>query len=174
MQNWGKEGGDEIWDPVPTSFEISFRLAAISNYSRNTSKCDSETQLTFPLIFPTNWLILKKSGKTNKVRSYIYSGQGTSVPRTVQVAKGSKAWNMRPTTVHWQRRLSKWAFKGKADQHSSHTFYLSFFLHRQNFWRIKFTPKNRVNYDKIHSKLPIFCVITAKYTVDCQFFALNL
>ena len=23
-----------------------------------------------------------------------------------------------------------------------HTFYLSFFLHRQNFWRIKFTPKN--------------------------------
>ena len=29
-------------------------------------------------------------------------------------------------------------------------------------------------YGKIHSKLPIFCVITAKYTVDCQFFALNL
>ena len=23
-----------------------------------------------------------------------------------------------------------------------HTSYLSFFLHRQNFWRIKFTPKN--------------------------------
>ena len=35
-----------------------------------------------------------------------------------------------------------------------------FFLHEQNFWRIKFTPKKRVNYDKIHSKLPIFCVIT--------------
>ena len=49
-----------------------------------------------------------------------------------------------------------------------------FFLHRQNFGRIKFTPKKRVNYDKIHSKLPIFCVITAKYTVNCQFFALNL
>merc|ERR1712004_791006 len=30
------------------------------------------------------------------------------------------------------------------------------FLHRQNFWRIKFTQKKRVNYDKIHSKLPIF------------------
>ena len=29
-------------------------------------------------------------------------------------------------------------------------------------------------YGKIHSKLPIFCVITAKYTVNCQFFALNL
>ena len=43
----------------------------------------------------------------------------------------------------------------KPDQ--GHTFYLSFFLHRQNFWRIKFTPKKRVNYDKIHSKLPIFC-----------------
>ena len=49
-----------------------------------------------------------------------------------------------------------------------------FFLHEQNFWRIKFTPKKRVNYDKIHSKLPIFCVITAKYTVNCQIFALNL
>ena len=30
------------------------------------------------------------------------------------------------------------------------------FLHEQNFWRIKFTPKKRVNYDKIHRKLPIF------------------
>ena len=47
------------------------------------------------------------------------------------------------------------------------------FLHEQNFWRIRFTPKKRVNYDKIHSKLPIFCVITAKYTVNFQFFALN-
>ena len=36
------------------------------------------------------------------------------------------------------------------------------FLHEQNFWRIKFTPKKRVNYGKIHSNLPIFCVITAK------------
>ena len=70
----------------------------------------------------------------------------------------------------------------------AHTSYLSFFLHEQNFWRIKFTPKKTrklrqntqkiVNfvryYGKIHSKLPIFCVITAKYTVNCQFFALNL
>ena len=55
-----------------------------------------------------------------------------------------------------------------------HTSYLSFFLHEQNFWRVKFTPKKRVNYDKIHSKVPIFCFITAKYTVNCQFFALNL
>ena len=31
-----------------------------------------------------------------------------------------------------------------------------------------------LNYDKIHSKLSIFCVITAKYTVNCQIFALNL
>ena len=49
-----------------------------------------------------------------------------------------------------------------------------FFLHGQNFWRIKFTLKKRVNYVKIHSKLPIVCVITAKYTVNYQFFALNL
>ena len=55
-----------------------------------------------------------------------------------------------------------------------HTSYLSFFLHEQNFWRIKFTPKKSVNYDKIHRKLPIFCIIMAKYTVNCQFFALNL
>ena len=44
------------------------------------------------------------------------------------------------------------------------------FLHRQNFWRIKFTPKKRVNYDKIHSKLPIFCVESVKiYTGQKQF-----
>ena len=56
---------------------------------------------------------------------------------------------------------------------NSSIWYLSFFLHELNFWRIKFTPKC-VNYDKIHRKLPIFCVITAKYTVNWQFFALNL
>jgi len=56
----------------------------------------------------------------------------------------------------------------------NHTSYLSSFLHEQNFWRINFTAKKPVNYGKIHSKLPIFCVITAKYTVNCQIFALNL
>ena len=42
------------------------------------------------------------------------------------------------------------------------TPYLIFviFLHRQNFWRIKFTPKN--------------AYITTIYTVNCQFYALNL
>ena len=39
-----------------------------------------------------------------------------------------------------------------------HTSYLSFCLHEQNFWIIKFTPKKRVNYDK--------------YTENCQYFAL--
>ena len=34
------------------------------------------------------------------------------------------------------------------------------FLHEQNFWRIKFTPKN--------------AYITTIYTVNCQFYALNL
>ena len=66
--------------------------------------------------------------------------------------------------------LNKWQFHSRIE----HTWYLSFFLHGQNFWRIEFTPKKRVNYDKIHNKLPIFCVIMAKYTVNCQFFALNL
>ena len=32
-----------------------------------------------------------------------------------------------------------------------HTLYLSFFLHRQNFWKIKFTRN-------LHSKLPIYTV----------------
>ena len=48
-----------------------------------------------------------------------------------------------------------------------------FFTHA-NFLENKIYTEKRVNYDKIHSKLPIFCVITAKYTVNCQFFALNL
>jgi len=39
---------------------------------------------------------------------------------------------------------------------------------------MKFYTQKCVNYDKIHSKLSIFCVITAKYTVNCQIFALNL
>ena len=38
-----------------------------------------------------------------------------------------------------------------------------FFLHEQNFWRIKFTPKKCVNYGKIHRKLPIFRVRYAEY-----------
>ena len=45
-----------------------------------------------------------------------------------------------------------------------HTSYLSFFLHEQNFWRIKFTPKKRINYGKIHSKLPIFRAKSVKFT----------
>ena len=79
------------------------------------------------------------------------------------------------------RRVSRWETEAveAAAAHNvatlhTHTSYLSFFLHEENFWRIKFTPKKRANYGKIHSKMPIFCVITAKYTVNCQFFALNL
>ena len=53
---------------------------------------------------------------------------------------------------------------------SFHNWYLSFFLHGQNFWRIKFTPKNSVNYDKIHSKLQIFRVKSVKiYTGQKKF-----
>ena len=65
-----------------------------------------------------------------------------------------------------------------------HTWYLSFFLHEQNFWRIKFTLKKtcklRQNtqkianflryYGKIHSKLPIFRVKSVKiYTGQKKF-----
>ena len=52
-------------------------------------------------------------------------------------------------TKAWRVNLSTWL----------HTWYLSFFLHEQNFWRIKFTPKKHVNYDKIHRKLPIFALL---------------
>ena len=43
---------------------------------------------------------------------------------------------------------------------SKHTWYLSFFLHGQNFWRKKFTPKN-ANFSRLICK-------------QRQFFALNL
>ena len=56
---------------------------------------------------------------------------------------------------------SHWSFKLHPHPAWIHTWYLSFFLHEQNFWRIKFTPKKRVNYDKV-----------TKYTVNCQFFVL--
>ena len=38
------------------------------------------------------------------------------------------------------------------------------FLHGQNFWRIKFTPKKRVNDDKMHRKLPIFFALLQQNT----------
>ena len=60
------------------------------------------------------------------------------------------------------------------------TTYLIFviFLHMQNFWRIKFTPKYTVNYcvllcitQQIHSKLPIFRDKSVKiYTIYAIFF----
>ena len=76
---------------------------------------------------------------------------------------------------HWLNVTinTMWTLLVKKLSSHSHTWYLSFFLHQQNVWRIKFTPKKRVNYDKIHSKLPNFCVITAKYTVNCQFFCVK-
>ena len=57
-------------------------------------------------------------------------------------------------------------------KHKAHTWYLSFFLHKQNLWRIKFTPKNanfsRLICKKLHffaqnlSKMPIFRVKSVK------------
>ena len=73
-------------------------------------------------------------------------------------------------------RVWMWEYENEEEEEEEEEAYLIFviFLHEQNFWRITFTPKKRENYDKIHRKLPFFCVITAKYTVNCQFFALNL
>ena len=53
----------------------------------------------------------------------------------------------------------------------SHTFYLSFFLHRQNFWRINFTPKNATFSRFICKKNATF---SRKICWKCQFFALNM
>ena len=79
---------------------------------------------------------------------------------------------------------SHWSFKLHPHPAWIHTWYLSFFLHEQNFWRIKFTPKKtrklRQNtqkianflryYSKIHSKLPIFRVKSVKiYTGQKKF-----
>ena len=50
-----------------------------------------------------------------------------------------------------------------------HTSYLSFFLHRQNFWRLTFTPKN-ANFCQFFAN---FCQFTLKfapkYANFCQF-----
>ena len=52
-----------------------------------------------------------------------------------------------------------------------HTWYLSFFLHRQNFWRIKFTPKY-ANFSRLICKKN--ATFLRKICRKCQFFALNL
>ena len=67
------------------------------------------------------------------------------------------SWQKNPKTQMILHLL--WLFNPRvAEVAPAHTWYLSFFLHWQNFWRIKFTPKN--------------AYITTKYTVNCQFFAL--
>ena len=41
-------------------------------------------------------------------------------------------------------------------KHSHHTLYLSFFLHEQNFWRIKFTPKKTRKFRQNTQKIANF------------------
>ena len=61
-----------------------------------------------------------------------------------------------------------WTASGYAvHNHTIYHIHICHFLHRQNFWRIKFTPKFTQKIANLHSKLP-------SYTVNCQFFALNL
>ena len=62
---------------------------------------------------------------------------------------------------------------GGGGNSGSYLIFVIFFT-QAKYLENKIYTEKRVNYDKIHSKLPIFCVITAKYTVNCQFFALNL
>ena len=128
----------------------------------------------------------------------------TSAMRRIWIWRGSwlptgrkqNIWKNGQRTLHkslriwifWVRNLWTWTFwvrkRQKIVTWSIHTWYLSFFLHKQTFWRIKFTPKKtrklRLNtqkiakflwyYGKIHSKLPIFCVKSVKiYTGQKKF-----
>ena len=46
---------------------------------------------------------------------------------------------------YWVSKERNWSIHdnfGTVEGSTGHTLYLSFFLHGQNFWRIKFTPKN--------------------------------
>ena len=56
----------------------------------------------------------------------------------------------------------------------TYLIFVTFFTQAKFLGNKIYTEKTRKLYAKIHRKLPIFCVITAKYTVNCQFFALNL
>ena len=73
----------------------------------------------------------------------------------------------------WCRMETK-AILLMSEQLKGHIPFICHFFTQTKFLENKIYTEKRVNYDKIHSKLPIFCVITAKYTVNCQFFALNL
>ena len=45
-----------------------------------------------------------------------------------------------------------------------------FFWHKQNFWKIEFTPKFTQYIANLHSKLPIFCVKSVKIYTGQNFF----
>ena len=63
--------------------------------------------------------------------------------------------------IFWQQRSNPemtWLDSHNSDG-NNHTWYLSFLLHWQNFWRIKFTPKN-VNFCQFCAN---FCQLTPKF-----------
>ena len=98
-----------------------------------------------------------------------------SLIQGVSVCEGSFAWEAvlknyfwgdLPQQFMWRCHLCLWwyflidIFCDAFCVYFCHTLYLSFFLHGQNFWRIKFTLKRATFSRKICRK--------------CQFFALNL
>ena len=64
-----------------------------------------------------------------------------------------------------------WTASGYAvHNHTIYHIHICHFLHRQNFWRIKFTPKFTQKIANLHSTLPIFRVKSVKiYTVQKKF-----
>ena len=115
-------------------------------------------QLSLSVFFGSSWKGSEGIESTRQICTVSTSeikAENEQFDHEVSVArywgKVPKKLSLEKTTKHWiEMRITL-----------RHTWYLSFFLHEQNFWRIKFTPKKHVNYDKIHRKLPIFCVITA-------------
>ena len=117
--------------------------------------CDAQPFFLFSVMS-----VERKINWIQNIHIYIYG-------ETRQTRQTRQTWETGKTDDETDRIKLSWQIKLFFCV-SKHSSYFSFFLHKQNFWRIKFTPKKRVNYGKTHSKLPIFCVITAKYTVNCQ------
>ena len=111
------------------------------------------------ILFPECWLRNSNNLFIVQQGACIYLQQGAGIYLhiilgVVHILR-NHFWGSRETPPPLCYIIIIWAY-------SPHTSYLSFFLHEQNFWRIKFTPKKRVNYSKIHSKLPIFRVKSLK------------
>ena len=159
---------DITWSFLPSQTKVPDEQRLLAQVEINFDLSENKILIWFQS-FPAE-KAKKKASDKNKKSGFVVNKQARAVEEDEIPNKSKKSSKKAPPPAPKVRTNIRETLQGVF----LHTWYLSFFLHKQNFWRIKFTPKKRVNYDKIHRKLPIFCVITAKYTVNCQFFALNL